>query len=731
MTRSPMACLQSIVLAGAITACSPPPAMMPDAGDATAPMDATPTDAQTDAQDVPTADGGVCNMVPIENLNALGTVMGDTLRYVGDNTMARDSTSAGIQVPAAAQQICAYRSTRQRVFAYTTRTASVLRISTSNPGTRIGFDTTLTVLGNPCPRTGARLLGCNDDDPAFGGDERRVTSTVLTTPVAAGTTVYIGLGGFVGIDGTRNPEGETGTFELTIQELPTVPDGMPCDTRRINNSCGENSTCVPNQFPSEMGTCRANGTAAGTPCVRGMCTGTGLTCDTDSGFCVQTNVPDGMRCDPFHQCSENSTCVSLQRGATSGICRPNGTALGTQCRDTMPRCDSGLTCFVGTGGGTGTCLRSVTDTCSTYDSVCPMNQDCVNAAGNLGTSGTCVDVGSTAGADCNAMGMCTATGLTCTMRGTANICTRTVRTGEECGLFDECENGGVCYLTDPNNRFRGRCFAPGTRGGPCRTMGTPCDAGLTCSNMNPSMGRCLAMGTMNGPCDFTTDCPDGTACVRTGGGTTFMGTCRPYGTQGAPCRPTGEACDAGLTCSTQFTREGICQAMTTGMCDARSSSHRCPAGQVCLASSLDQGTCATSTMETEPNDVPSMTMAITMVPAAVRGSLVQFDVDCFAVEVPAGGSLFARVATANGLCPGDLALDLYAIEGAELRLLGSDTDSGVFGCPRIDGADPFGNFPWARNTGTTPVRRFVCVRNNAQGRPAVPNYVVSLAVSTR
>lgn len=736
MTRLRAAYALALAFAGATTACGPGDGNRDGGGDVVT-MDVPGADAaEGGLTDGPMADAGTCNMLPIENLNALGTEMGGVLRFTGSNAMAPNSTTAGIQVPSRLQSICAYRSVHQRVFAYTARTNAVLRISTTNMGTDRGFDTTLTVVTGACGTTRQMVIGCNDDDPAFSGDERRVSSSLVTLPVMAGTTVYIGLGGFVGLDNMRgNMEGETGTFELSVQELAPVPDGMPCDTRGLTNVCNANSTCVPNTFPSETGTCRANGTAPGAACAAGgMCSGTGLTCvgmsATNPGVCVVANVPDGMACDPYHQCGTNSTCVTLQRGGTSGVCRAHGTAAGAQCRAMAPQCDTGLTCQVGAGGGAGVCLRAApaAGMCSTYDSACPAGQDCVGQ-GNAGTPGMCALLGSTAGAECTA-GMCTGTGLTCTRRGTTSFCTRTVPTGMECGIFDECADGGTCYLTDPNNRYRGRCFAPGTRGGPCRTSGTACDTGLACSNTtDPSMGRCIAMAMPGGMCDFITQCPADQTCVRQGGGTTFTGVCRARGALGAPCRRTGMPCDSGLTCSSAFTSDGICQqaAMAGAACDARSSTNQCPSGQVCRATGLDTGTCAAPVMETEPNTSGLMAQMVTA-PVAIRGSLSTFDSDCYAFDVPANGRVFARASTPNGLCPADLALDLYRIEGMELRLLGGDTDSGVYGCPRIDGNDPFNNFGWARDLAAG--RYAVCLRNNAENRPPVQAYVLSLNVST-
>ena len=155
------------------------------------------------------------------------------------------------------------------------------RTWSGNRGTSGGFDKTLLVCRGPCPATAAgqtrALVGCNDDDLAFDGDNRRTTSSVVTNAkVMRGQTVYIGVGGFVPVSGARNTPGERGTFELSVQELPVVANGMACDARRLTNACDTNSTCVGDTFTSPTGRCRANGSAAGAICATGgMCTGAG------------------------------------------------------------------------------------------------------------------------------------------------------------------------------------------------------------------------------------------------------------------------------------------------------------------------------------------------------------------------------------------------------------------------------------------------------------------------
>lgn len=729
-----------LAFAAALTGCSSP-MPSPDGGD-TGPADGDGGMVMPDAQDAPAdtgADAGtLCRMLPVEDLNTLGTTTGNTTSFTGDNRSAQDSTSVGIQVPSGIS-ICDYRTTRQRIFKYTSRTESALRITTTNPGTDLTFDTTITVVAGPRCTASSQLIACNDDDPTQTGDNRRVSSLVTLPVRPAGSTVYIAVGAWVSRTGAgRDPMREQGTFELTVEELQPQPTGSMCDVRGFNSVCATGNTCVGSTILSDTGTCRADGTVPGAACtMMGTCTGPGLSCDSTNNLCFET-VADGMPCqrftDAWQRCGTNSTCVSLQAGSVEGRCAANGSVAGAACTSMGTCTGAGLACQTLAGGGS-ICLESVAagGTCRTFDTLCPSTQDCVSSTIS-GTGGTCVDLGSTAGAECNG-GACAGM-LTCQTAATPAVCVAPVATGGACGVYSQCADGGTCFLTDPADRYHGICYAPGSLGGTCRLTGTPCDGGNTCSVAMPTMdnpGRCLATGTVGGPCRIfgTTACPMGSTCVRNGN-SGLDGTCRANGSvAGTLCDAMGMCSGAGLTCNA-----GLCQAMATTSCDPRFGTNRCATGQFCHSATLDgPGMCVMPTTETEPNNLLSAAQSLSGTSATVRGSLSRFDLDCFRVSVPAGHRIFARANTPAGFCPAaadtDLRLDLYDAAG---HLLGGDTNSGAFGCPAIDGNNAT-IFPWARNTGTMAADYTLCVRNSATGQTGgltgtpIDAYVLDLSVA--
>ena len=113
-----------------------------------------------------------------------------------------------------------------------------------------------------------------------------------------------------------------------------------------------------------VGTCVTPGSVAGSPCMPGAATrcAAGLECrpspDGENEVCVSTALPAG-RCDPLDGttiCSMDTDCAP-NTALTDGVCAAPGAAAGAACRGVAPRCDTGLSCSLESGGGR--CLRTV------------------------------------------------------------------------------------------------------------------------------------------------------------------------------------------------------------------------------------------------------------------------------------------------------------------------------------------------------------------------------------
>jgi len=725
-----------------LAACGTDPQTTPpaDAGPTTDTQTVDTPMGDTPGTDVPrdTGSGPTCNNVAFEDLAMLGMRQGAVTRYTGNNNMARMSSTAGLQVPSAFQGLCNFSTTYQRVFRYTMQGTATLRVSTSNPGTSEGFDTTLQVLArNICTYQAGLVYACNDDDPTLPTTAtNRVTSRLNSGVIMAGQVVTIAVGGFHNAMGGGATEPQ-GTFELTVEEVPPIADGAACQRDNSTGSCGPTSSCVGADLLSDSGMCRPNGSAPGTPCRSGsgaMPCDMGLACDTGRGFCYRVaanDQPCERFADAWNRCDVSSTCVNLQPGGIRGVCRAHGTAAGTAC-NTMSACPgTGLTCLTTDTGSICLYSAEANGPCNTYDSRCPTGQSCVSNGPGL-RAGTCRPSGTVAGSAC-VNTMCSGMGLNCNTTNDANICVSPVMTGQGCSFTNPCPMNNTCYLQRPENRDTGVCFAPGVEGGPCRLTGAACEGSLSCTQMMPTMentGRCIRRAAVGMPCSLfgVVSCVEGATCIREGS-TGLMGTCRAAGTAaGTACRETGTRCDMGLTCTTMM-GAGVCYRESTTACDPRYLTTRCPMGQSCRASNLDTGTCAmVATREMEPNDALAASNALTGMSGSVQGGLGRFDVDCYALTIPANGRLFARANTPVGGCAtAGWSIDLFSPAG---RLLGSNSTSGALACPMIDGTDSGmpALFPWAREL---PAGTYnLCIRSPATDRAATPDYVLDWNITT-
>ena len=683
-------------------------------------------DSSRDAAFDAPPDAPACNGPMVEDLAALATPIADGVSYTGSNDQAPPAIDDNLQ-PA---MTCNFRSIDQRLFAYTMRSSAALRVSTHNAGTDAAFDSAIFVTRAPCTLP-AETLACNDDDP-FAPQRPHVASSLATTPVlAAGTHVIIAVGGFFPGIGTMkppNPAGAIGTFELTVREVQPVANGADCDPSGQTAICGVGSSCVGDPNDLSHTTCRPDGAMAGAACRGAMCDAP-LACDTNANRCYAT-VAEGAPCDrlgtAIDRCADGFTCVSPYRGPRTGVCRANGSVALAACDANGMCTGAGLVCRPNPGG-IPTCVQQVASgaACSTFDTMCPTGEWCVpSEVGAI--RGVCTPNGTVAGSACREGDSECDGALFCIANPSQlDRACKTVghAAGDACGTNGACALDWSCFIPDPTRPSEGTCAPSGTLGGVCNVATPPCGSGLFCSNTaNPAQGRCTRTGGVDIACDLparVTRCVTGLGCVRTSG-TGDQGTCRRAGSvAGAPCRANAPRCDDGLTCGAGAT--AVCRRPpVTDECSPRDNSVACSTGTACAARSLDEGTCRAPVMESEPNQLVPATAQIAT-PVVVSGSLTQYDLDCFGVSVAQNGALFAQVTTFEGQCSASLTLDVYGPAG----LIGNDSTSGVFGCPRVDGRDSTA-FGWAR--GLAAGNYTVCLRQNTDRR-AVSGYALSLDAS--
>ncbi len=704
----------------ALGACNP--AASPDVRDgALDAIDAPrPTlDGATDA----TLDAQACVGPALEDLATLGARTADGVVYTDNNLAAPQGLGNSVQPSPA----CNFQIVYERLFQYTMQTTAALRVSTNNADTDRGFDSVLFLTPAPC-MTPLESLGCNDDDPSAAPGAHVGASTVVSPVLAAGTTVIIGVGGFYPMPESGqgyDPGGALGQFQLTVREVQPLAPLAECDASGRTSVCPRGTTCVLDGVQSGRSTCLPDGAMPGAACHTGTCDAP-LACDVNANRCFAV-VASGGVCDrlgfAIARCADGTSCIPTVRGTRTGTCRTAGTAPLAACA-AENTCDPGLACRVSAGGNV--CLRAVAAgaPCSTFDTLCAEGFSCVPRSPG-GVQGVCTPNGTLAGSACRA-GVPECDGaLFCISSWVDRTCRTVGRApGDPCGPNGVCSYDWQCVASDPTIPYEGTCAVAGSLGAGCQTVGgTQCTAGLVCTNvMAPAQGRCVTPVTPGGACDLAarvTRCTTGTSCVRaTGGGN--MGVCVAIGTAaGSLCRPSAPRCDGALTCSAGPTP--VCQrASTDGSCSPRDNAVACATGRVCAATGLDVGACRTPIDETEPNDSVPGGVAVP-VPAAVSASLLTYDLDCFDVMVPAAGRLFAQLSTFEGQCSASLVLDVYGPDG----LLGSDSGSGPFGCPRVDGRDLTAP-DWAR--ALPGGRHTVCVRQGSDRR-AVQGYVLSLDAS--
>jgi hypothetical protein len=249
--------------------------------------------------DVPVGDP--CESGSIIDLTTLGDMVGSTTTYSGTTDgLLRLGAIPGACIPNVGYEIA---------LAYMASTTSYLRVSTVNSGTPTTFDTVVWII-DTCDPSGASL-GCDNDASSV---ERRST---FVTPqrVTAGTLVYIILAGYVP---ERAGLHASGSYEITVTEVPEIAMGTPCDPSSMTNVCIAGTHCIADTPPA---TCVADGTLGGqcAPPDPGCMSGLGCNNDILSPMarCVP-QVPRGHACDltmRTNVCATGAFCVDLGMGA--------------------------------------------------------------------------------------------------------------------------------------------------------------------------------------------------------------------------------------------------------------------------------------------------------------------------------------------------------------------------------------------------------------------------------
>ncbi|MFO0646218.1 MAG: hypothetical protein U0326_08260 [Polyangiales bacterium] len=219
-----------------------------------------------------------------------------------------------------------------------------------------------------------------------------------------------------------------------------------------------------------------------------------------------------------------------------------------------------------------------------------------------------------------------------------------------------CSAGAVCVanatcVANVGSTTMGTCLANGANRGICRTSGTACDTGLTCTVEMPSAdanGQCLPPSMVGQPCGQLGVCVMSSVCPNfLIGGSSSMG---DAGVVDGGATDAGSGMDGGTT-----------PAVT----------------RVCVA----------PVAEMEPNNTPAMPQAAVTSSTVFRGALTAGDTDCYSVTVPAGTSIFAETSDFNGTCNlgdgADTVLRVYRM-GETMPLAENDDAAGRGLCSTLN-----------------------------------------------
>ncbi|MBI5513151.1 MAG: hypothetical protein HY909_05240 [Deltaproteobacteria bacterium] len=161
--------------------------------------------------------------------------------------------------------------------------------------------------------------------------------------------------------------------------------------------------------------------------------------------------------------------------------------------------------------------------------------------------------------------------------------------GSVCRVGDAgsaCDPGLTCSTTTPSELSPGTCLGAAAPGDPCGED-LRCAPGSTCGGSAPgSAPRCLPDGALGGRCRLSgSPCDAGLACTQRAPSAGYPGVCRPSVGVGAGCDPSGEAtaCEAGASCVTvaMDPRRSECVALGVRGGHCRAGMSPCAAGLAC------------------------------------------------------------------------------------------------------------------------------------------------------
>lgn len=357
---------------------------------------------------------------------------------------------------------------------------------------------------------------------------------------------------------------------------PKAGLGDPCssDAECVSGACSALSTCVA---------CAAGGACDdGNACThtdrcddQGVCAGTTLNCQDDTGTCGARRVCDGTDTCAVTTPGAETSCDDGVACTYDDVCDGAGGCAGTPlvCQSEAGACGLQRVC-----DGTSTCAIAFPGTATSCDdgNACTYDDRCDGAGGCTGTAITCASDPGPCGAvrTCNGTASCSIT-----YPGAATAC----NDGNACSHTDRCNGAGGCGGTG---------IACNNDPGPCGLQ-RACNGTATCATAYPGNnvgcddGRvCTSGDVCNGAGSCVgTNRPNGSVCGATDIQVCCSGNCLNLAEREDHCGGCGIQCAAGRSChGTGNAPTHNCPVPNcpnrSGRCGCNSNAE-CPAGQTC------------------------------------------------------------------------------------------------------------------------------------------------------